>query len=231
MSSFKTSAVLAAAAALTLSASVASAQIYDQSDYNSTGNSLVDQEFADFPDFSTYMVDDVNIAVPTTITDVTTYFTLGIGNWAAVNTARLNIIPKSGSLPPNSADPSTGTVVPVTLTFGADVIEVHASGLNVNLAAGDYWFGLTPITNFGTDGQEFHQYTTASEGLIGDVAAARNPGGGFGVGTDWIPAPTFDPLTGDDENLAMLIDGVPVPEPTALGLAALGGLGLLRRRR
>ena len=57
--------------------------LWDQSNFNEGINAFVDQEFSDFPTFSSYLVTDVTIAAGFVGTEVTTYFTVGFGAWPA----------------------------------------------------------------------------------------------------------------------------------------------------
>ena len=188
---------------------------------------FIDQAFGDFLSFSTYTVSDVSFGSGVTINDITTYYTNLNGIWGGIGaaSATLNIFPKGGTLPGAGDDPTTGTSVAVNISTGANGVEVHASGLNIALAAGDYWVGLTPELNFGTFGQEFLQ---GSANIQGDASASRNPGGGFGVGTDWVDSgATFGGIA--DWNGAITILGTPAPG--TLALLGLGGLVATRRRR
>lgn len=218
----KKTAVLVGVAALGF-ASVASAQVVWDQQPDFSQAAFVDQQFGDFPTFSTYQVHDVVFGGATTITSVTTYFTLGFGNWnSGITSAVLNIF----SDPVGSGDdPTTGITVPIVISNYGGGLAVTASGLSINVGAGTSWVGLTPIADFGVYGQEFH---AASLPLVGANTLARNPGGDFGVGTDWVQAgPTFG---GVDYDGAITIEGVPVPAPGALALLALGGLAARRRR-
>lgn len=189
-------------------------------------SAYVDQNFGDFPSFSTYMVSDVSFGTNVTITDVITYYTQGSGGWPiGAATGTLNIFAKNGSLPGGGDDPTAGTTVNVDISVGANGLEVRASGLNINLAAGDYWIGLTPDLDFSSFGQEFHQNSTS---FVGDASAARNPGGGFGVGTDWVDAgQTF----GGEADYDAAITILGTPAPGTLALLGMGGLVATRRRR
>ena len=42
---------------------------------------------------------------------------------------------------------------------------IVASGLTQNVAPGDYWIGLTPLTAFGSQGQNFHAAVTTPRSL------------------------------------------------------------------
>lgn len=205
--------------------------LYDQSAYTSDYAANVDQEFGDFPQYSSYMADDVSFGSAVTIDSISTFYTMG-GSWGpGITNARLNIFAKTGSLPGAGDDPAAGLSVAVTFTSLGDAWQVTASGLGINLAAGDYWFALTPQADFGLFGQSFHYYT-APGSLVGDQVAFRNPGGAFGTpgGTNWqtvngaLQGPT-------DANMALLVEGTIVPAPGALALLGLAGLAGTRRRR
>lgn len=62
-------------------------------------------------------------------------------------------------------------------------IEITASGLDLTLPAGTFLIGLTPILNFGTNGQEF----ILDAGVNGQTTFLNNPGGAL-----------FDPIFGDE---------------------------------
>jgi hypothetical protein len=196
--------------------------LWDQSNVNTGINAFVDQEFDDFASFSSYMVMDV-VSTGWTVQSVSVYFTNNMGNWAGVTQARLNLFAKTGTLPVAGDDPTAGATVGVSLTNLGSSWEITASGLNVNVPIGDYWIGLTPLTNFGAQGQEFHQAAP----IIGVDTAWRNPGGGFGLGTQW---QTTAPLGTDwigVYDAAFKVEGIPAPG----ALALLGLAGLIGRRR
>ena len=103
------------------------------------------------------------------------------------------------------------------------VWSLTVSDLNIQLDAGDYFFGLTPEYS-STDGQEFH-VNSATE--FGSPTFFRNPSNGIGLGDGWqdianLGQPGFE---------ASITIRETVPEPTAACLLALGTLGLTARRR
>ncbi len=107
-----------------------------------------DQEYPDFPTYSTYMVADVNIPDPGfTLTSVVAPMTMN-GAWAGVTTARLHLFPKVGSLPDNITDDPGASMV-VTVSYDPQTGVLSTVGLNLDVAAGDYWIGLTAQADFG----------------------------------------------------------------------------------
>jgi len=204
-------------------------QLADPSQQN-----FVDQEFGDFPAFSTYMVNDATFTSAVSLSSITTWYTNNNGGaWTGVTTARLNIFNDDGSgLPLGTDDPTGGTTVTVsTIVNGDGLIEMTAdiASLALILAAGDYWFGLTPIADFGVFGQEFHQ--GALGGVVGDQAAARNPGAAFGLGPAWFQAGQTFGGVNFDSAFAITGEDASVPEPGTLFLLSAGLVALATRRR
>jgi hypothetical protein len=213
---------LALVAVAAFTATATADVLWDQSNYNSGINAFVDQEFDDFPSYSSYMVMDV-VSTGWTVQSVSAYFTLGSGNWAGVTQARLNLFAKTGSLPGAGDDPTAGSTVAVSLTNLGDTWEITASGLNIDVPAGDYWIGLSPLTNFGAQGQEFHRAAP----IIGEDTAWRNPGGGFALGTQWQTTAALGTDWIGVYDGAFKVEGIPAPG----ALALLGLAGLIGRRR
>ena len=205
--------------------------LWDQSNFDAGINALVDQEFGDFPTYSSYMVMDVMTDAGGWMLDsVTTYYTFGSGFWSnAINTGRLSIFEKTGGLPGAGDDPSASASVPVTLTLAGDHWEVTASGLGMMLDGNkEYWIGLTPIADFGVYGQEFH----LAAPIVGVDTAWRNPGGSFGFGDQWQNVAGIDSggMWVGNYDAAFLLEGYVVPAPGALALLGLAGLVGRRRR-
>lgn len=205
------------------------AVLWDQS--ATTTDDVVDQVFPDFGDFSTWVVGDVSFATSVTITDIYTFgtFFFGASPGATVD-ASLTLFPKTGPSP--TAGDAPGNLGTFSANYDDTTGELHLSGILLPLAAGDYWVGLTPVASFGTNGQRFHQESTTT---IGDLSAARNPGGGFGSGTDWAPTSAFGAAVDD---MSLRIDGIVgtavVPEPSSLLIFAglmIPGVAFVRYRR
>ena len=190
-------------------------------------NAVVNQEFGPPNEaFDAFLVDDVTFGADVTIDSVSVYLTEG-NDWSGVTQARLNIFAGSGALPGAGDDPAGGTVVTVAVSgFGSGIQTMTASGLGLNLTAGEYWIGLTPIADFGVFGQNFHFPGLDANG---DGAAIRNPGGGFGLpaGSDWGAAGDVTPEYVD---ASMTITGI-IPAPGAVALLGLAGFAARRRRR
>ncbi len=180
-----------------------------------------DQEYPDFPTYSTYMVADVNIPDPGfTLTQVASY--LGInGAWGGVTTARLNLFPKVGNLPDNiTDDPSASMVVTVSYDVGTGIFSTV--GLNLDVAAGDYWIGLTGIAGFAEFGNNAHKQGANANG---DPDAARNPGGSFNfpADTDWFSIQSF--VNWGWHDMALTVEGDPIPPKCPWDLDGNGTVG------
>jgi hypothetical protein len=222
--------ILPTIAVCALGTAANAAVLWDQSNFDQNINAFVDQDFGDFPTYSSFMAMDVlTDAGGWEVDSVTTYYTFANGNWSdAISQGVLTIIEKTGALPPDSYDPQVdGMVVPVQTTLAGDHWEVTASGLATILdGSKEYWIGLTPTADFGVFGQEFH----LAAPIVGEDTAWRNPGGGFALGTQW---QTTAPLGTDWIGLydgAFLVQGTVIPAPGALALLGLAGLAGRRRR-
>ena len=220
------SAIILAALAATSQAAV----LWDQSALNWGGNAYPNS-ISGAPPFglTAYTVCDVNVdAGGWTIDSVSMYFSLINSDWVNdVSQGRLNIFTKTGSLPASSDNPGAGTIVPMAATVFFDstvqqnYYKVTAAGLNVTLAPGSYWIGITPVAPGGFFGPELG---IAAASTIGDYSPYRSPFADFGSP----PANTWANVSGN-QDAAILITGVPAP--AGLGLLGLAGLAAARRRR
>ena len=180
--------------------------------------------------FSTYLVNDATFGSDVNINSVTTFFTTSSDTWSGLITdGVLNIFDGDrlvGSDDVTSGgDFGLGSVSLSVTDLGNNVLAVTASNLNINLAAGTYFIGLSPSLPSSTDSQEFrYDFGTT----VGSNTFARNPGGAFGFGTGFFDA---DELSVEYADAAFTITGKEVPEPTTAGLLALGLVGLVARRR
>ena len=189
-------------------------------------SAFVDQEFADRPEFSTYLVHHIVFERKVHIHDITTYYTNLNNLWPQGNiSALLTAYYHDGNLP--SDDNFNGSAqVSANLSTGPNGFELTASlGGAIKIYPGEYWIGLIPSLDFGTDDQEFHQ---GSDFFLKN-SAGWNPGGGFGVGTDWFDA--GQRFGGIDWGGAITITGKQLPTPGALALLGVAGLLGTRRRR
>jgi hypothetical protein len=201
------------------------AYLWDQSSYNTSEQAIVDQEFPDFPAYSSYQMHDVTFTWPISGTvQLDVYFTHGYGNWASVTQARFNCVKHAdGNLPPQSYDPRDGQVVPIFKSDLGDAWKL-CSYVEIDLSPGTWWIGLTPIASYGDYGQEFH--LAAASGVIGFETGLRNPAGGFGYGNNWFPA--WARLGYGSNDGAIAIEPAPA-EPS--GLLLLGLVAALIRPR
>lgn len=203
--------------------------LWDQSGFDGNLAATVDQNFNDFPSFSTFQVDDFTTGGQTwNVSKITTYYTKrdGIGFWNnSINQGSVQVYSKSGSLPLNG-DVAPEYSVPITLTDGGGywIATADTSGIaELQGINGDYWVGLTPTAAFGQYGQEFHLQL---QNFYGENAAIRNPGGGFGLGANWVSNTAIGGF-----EMAYKLEGDVVPAPGAFALLGLGGLAAGRRRR
>ncbi|MHC5209262.1 MAG: hypothetical protein ACYTG2_00920 [Planctomycetota bacterium] len=186
------------------------AVLWDQSDF--ALQAWLDQVFTDLPGSSGYQVCDVSTGGDAwNVTKVTTYFTQGLaGAWSpgTVTTASLQVFPKTGALPSDGGDLAPEYIVPITLVDVDTVlwrVEADTSGIaELNSISGDFWIGLTPITDYSVDGQEYHWVST----VVGGETAFRNPGGAFGLGTGWLGLSTLDTIAaGPPYEAAITLEG------------------------
>lgn len=222
-------------------ASVSATVLWDQSqlaDYVAQMPIVTSQEFPPpdpFGTYSSYTMNDIATDGQNwVIQEVTVYYSRYStpSPWqGVVQQARLNVLARTGALPDNSFDPTTGQLVNVTLTpftqNNVNYLAITASGLNIPLTAGEYWVGLVPLAPLASIGY-YQEVPVQTPVLKENETAWRNPLNGFGAGTNWMPwdVPGSDFLINTDQSIT--ISGV--PEPTSLVLLALGTLMIVRRR-
>src|SRR5579863_6945717 len=110
--------------------------------HSSGGSGFVNQNFTDFPTYSTYDVSDVIVGaggwnVTSVSVEVIASSTTGI---LTMTQGLLNVFSNSGSLPGAGNNPASGTAVAITVTPDSNfsnVFYITASGLNLNLSAGE----------------------------------------------------------------------------------------------
>ena len=179
----------------------------------------IDEEFGDFPTYSTYLVADINIPNPGfTITQVTAYFTIN-GAFGGVPTGRLHLFPKIGGLPVGSDDPAVSMSVPVSYDINTGILTTV--GLNLDVPAGDYWIGLTPQAEFGVHGRVFH---LGGVNVNGEIDAYRNPLGAFNfaAGTGWGHLTDWADQMSD---IAITVEGDPIIAKCPWDLDKSGSVG------
>ncbi|MCC6968951.1 MAG: hypothetical protein IT434_01905 [Phycisphaerales bacterium] len=193
---------------------IARSVLWDQS--ITSGNATVDQNFPDFPDYSSGMVDDFSTGAQAwNITKVTTYFTRGVGNWSDdVTQAQLSLFSKAGSIPGEPDVVGNLGLVDVSLASSLDGQAWAVAADTSSIAAlqnisGEFWIGLTPVAAFGSFGQEFHLLSALP--TVGGGSAIRNAGGAFGFGTGWTDAGSLDLQPGAD--MLFTLEGEVVPSP------------------
>lgn len=154
--------------------------------------------------------------------------------------ATVNIFAKTGALPrfgvdnPQSFAPvgtavyhanhdveiiETGSIVG-SFTF-ASIYSAKVTGLDIDLADGDYWIGFTP---FGAEGSNLPAVVAAGLDSNGDADASFSPDI---FGSQWTSEITFGSPQ-EPHDAAFLIEGTLIPAP---GVGALAILGITRLRR
>lgn len=178
----------------------------------------VDQEFSDYPAYSSYLADDFTNTVPWAITALFSPGDLWNGGTSLLNASALNwhIYADNGSGLPDGDPSGTGnppfwsiTVTPgdarVTVTNGSRGLPSDARidlAAPVNLPPGTWWLLFYPTMEFSSGGQYGRQVADTSNGA---QALFINPGGGFGYGNSWQPLSVIGPTQHD---LAFTIEGI-----------------------
>ncbi|MBS1705288.1 MAG: PEP-CTERM sorting domain-containing protein [Armatimonadetes bacterium] len=205
---------------------------------NDAGAGYVNQEFSDFPTYTTGLGNVVTFGSAVTLSDVQQRY-VDYGTWrtSAAPSVRLTISKFSST-------PSLQHV-PGTVSSGLDIVydgirtssisgvsgslftlSTNAAGINVN--AGTYLITATAMVAFTGAGQAYAMESTdqANDSWI------RNPGGSFGLtgGTGWSTLASSG-INGAQRQAAMGINGQAVPEPATMAALGLGATALFRRRK
>ncbi len=187
---------------------------------------FVDQEFTDYPDYSSFLADDFSNTAAWLVNSI---FIPGDG-WngftSLKNASALTwqIYADDGSGVPDG-DPSGGGNPPVwTLTLpplDPHVVLTAGSGgmlsdvmlnppMPVILPPGDWWLVFYPTMEFSAFGQYGRQPADTTNGHVGQFI---NPGGGFGYGTDW---QDWTVIGAAQQDIAFRLEGVVLPELGAI---------------
>ncbi len=195
--------------------------LWDQPLSTANQAAYVDQEFPDFASYSSFLADDFTNAESWLVTGL---FVPGDG-WAGFTTLMhataltWQFYADCGGVP--CGDPAGGGAAPVwNLTLPPDHPRVTISagtpgGMPSNvhlelplpgvLPPGTWWLVFFPTMEYAPFGQYGRQ---AADTTNGHTAQFINPGGGFGLGTDWQNWTVLGPT---QQDIAFRIEGVPVP--------------------
>jgi len=201
--------LIAAASALLLSlASAAGAEVlWDQSTlmpvpYDGAFNESANSCNPVSGNTKTHIASDVHFDRPVHITTVRIFETPG--SVQVATQAYLWIHPKNGPLPTTSSDSlelasNLVSITPVTVGTGsAQYVRVSATGLDIELPAGDYWVSLTPRHNHSTIiPYTFHIFAAGSFGDPDPTIV------GCTLNSNWV----FQNTTGGHYDFAMMIEG------------------------
>jgi hypothetical protein len=163
-----------------------------------------------------HTANDVHFDKPVHITTVRIYETFG--NVQTATQAYLWIHPKNGVLPTTSSDSLELAAIQVNITAvtetkgAAQCVRVSATGLDIELPAGDYWVSLTPRHNIGVFPWTIHLASTSA--VVGDQTVAIEA---CTVNSNW-----FYPTNPTLHDYAMKIEGE-AHGPTATAPTGLRG--------
>ena len=172
-------------------------------------NAIADQDFSDFPAYSSYVADDFVNAVPWTINLIYVPADGWNGFTTLLNATALNwgIWPDAGGVP--AGDPSIGgqvwgltlpptdpqVVISNSTPGGYAAVTTLTLTTPISLPAGHWWLMFWPTMAFSPFGQFGRQ---ASDTLNGYGTQWINPGGGFAMGTTWQTWANLDPTLPQD---------------------------------
>jgi hypothetical protein len=202
----------------TLAAPVPSANpaavLWDQPLSSVNQNAYVNQDFTDYPTYSSFLADDFVNDEPW---DISTIFVPGNG-WngfsSLMNAESLTwqVYADNGGIP--GGDPFSGGAVwsltlpptdpQVVITNGSGGMPSNATlnlSVPVTIEDGHWWFVFYPTGPFSGFGQYGRQPADTANGYWTQF---KNPGGGFGYGTDWQP---WSAIGADRQDSAFRIEG------------------------
>jgi N-acetylneuraminic acid mutarotase len=186
----------------------------------------VDQEFPDFPDYSSFLADDFSNTEPWLVNSIFIPGDGFNGFTGLLNATALTwqIYADDGSGVPDG-DPAGGGNPPVwTLTLpplNANVVLTPGSGgwlsnvmlnpaMPIIIPPGDWWLVFYPTMEFVSSGQYGRQPADTTNGYVGQFI---NPGNGFGYGTDWVDWTALGPT---QQDIAFRLEGSVLPEMGAI---------------
>ena len=189
--------------------------LWDQSTLDPNGPGIANSESPGFGGFVVHGVNDVIVdGNGWNVDSLTLYYSTWNFDWQTdVVDAYLHVFPKTGALP--TEDPTLSALVPVTVVFGSDEVEylaITASGLDLDLAPGEYWLSLTPRGPAGVFGANL-QWPAVATGDDVALYIVDSP--------EWIaPYPGYDG--------AFLVEGTPL-NPTPVEATTWGAIKSLYR--
>ncbi|MHB8635213.1 MAG: PEP-CTERM sorting domain-containing protein [Fimbriimonadaceae bacterium] len=200
-------------------------------------NAFADSVLGDIPNSSVYDLSDVIVGANGWTVNSISMEVVDQGPGAtSLTQAVLNVFANTGqtSLPAVQNNPTTGTTVAVTMTAVAGQASVYmltASGLNLSWAPGEYWVGLTGLSNYNSAPGQIQTGYSAVNSAGASFGSVFNDPGGQLVPAGWTSIQSYlsDPTA---DYSAIDIQGVsPAPEPASMTFLGLGVLGIISRRR
>ena len=161
--------VIGMTCALALAVPASSEILWDQSGLDPAQNGIANSISPGFGGFTIYAVGDVTVSgAGWHVESITQYYSSWNYDWLyAIAEGNLHVFPKVGPLP--LEDPTLSVTVAMSASStDPDVIEVTASNLDLDLAPGDYWIGITPNAPAGIFGANLQFVSTS---FVGDPVA------------------------------------------------------------
>jgi hypothetical protein len=212
---------LAVLSAVLVAPMAAADVLWDQSDFDPFGPGFFNSESGGPPfGITMHAVNHITITGDAwDIDSITTFYSNLDPAWGTgIVTGYLHVFTKSGPLPIDGVDdPTASPLVAMSAALQMDHWTVTASGLDLKLAPGEYWIGITPVAPSGPFGPEIH---LASLTLVGDATASYDPFAFPG------PPAWFNFNPGVDASI--LIEGM-VQQPVSVEASTWGGVKALYR--